>query len=136
MDTTIGKKKKFVYFFVLQKANNLSQKMLIEGFQAWMLRGLSFLLPFLFFGYFWELYNAYVLFKLWRGYPISLSGGRAPAVIPCNEWHVPALSFIFFVLFLGNFLTTYSGKYYALLLINFFRPCVSLSLSLSLNFKS
>jgi hypothetical protein len=75
-----------------------------------MLRGLSFLLPFLFFGYFWELYNAYVLFKLWRGYPIATGGGRAPAVIPCNEWHVPALSLIFFVLFLGNFLTTYSGE--------------------------
>jgi hypothetical protein len=75
-----------------------------------MLRGLSFLLPFLFFGYFWELYNAFVLFKIWRGYPISING-QPPAVIPCNDWHVPVLSLIFFILFMGNFLTTYSGKY-------------------------
>ena len=66
----------------------------IEGFQSWMLRGLSFLLPFLFFGYFWELYNAYFLFQL------ALSTGF-------QEWPVVALSFIFFILFLGNFITTY-----------------------------
>lgn len=58
-----------------------------------MLRGLSFLLPFLFFGYFWELYNSYLLFTLIR------SGH--------TEWQVYALCGIFFVLFLGNFLTTY-----------------------------
>jgi len=36
----------------------------IEGFHSWMWRGLSFLLPFLFVGYFYQLYNAYVLYKL------------------------------------------------------------------------
>ena len=36
----------------------------IEGFHSWMWRGLSFLLPFLFVGYFFELYNAYALYKL------------------------------------------------------------------------
>ena len=31
----------------------------IEGFHSWMWRGLSFLLPFLYTGYFYELYNAW-----------------------------------------------------------------------------
>lgn len=66
----------------------------MEGFQTWMSKGLSFLLPFLFIGYFWELHNAYVLFNL------SLSD-------MCHEWQVSVLSVIFFVLFAGNFVTTY-----------------------------
>lgn len=36
----------------------------IEGFHSWMWRGLSFLLPFLFIGYLFQLYNAYTLFLL------------------------------------------------------------------------
>lgn len=36
----------------------------IEGFHSWMWRGLSFLLPFLFFGYAFQLYNSYVLYQL------------------------------------------------------------------------
>lgn len=36
----------------------------IEGFHSWMWRGLSFLLPFLFMGYMFQLYNAYVLYQL------------------------------------------------------------------------
>lgn len=36
----------------------------IEGFHSWMWRGLGFILPFLFVGYFWELYNAYTLYLL------------------------------------------------------------------------
>nr|XP_009684170.1 PREDICTED: transmembrane protein 120A isoform X1 [Struthio camelus australis] len=36
----------------------------VEGFQSWMWRGLTFLLPFLFFGQFWQLYNAITLFRL------------------------------------------------------------------------
>ncbi|KAJ8679922.1 hypothetical protein QAD02_015709 [Eretmocerus hayati] len=64
----------------------------IEGFHSWMWRGLSFLLPFLFVGYFFQLYNAYVLFKLvWH---------------PEATWHVPVLSASFLVLFLGNVTTT------------------------------
>ncbi|XP_046495919.1 transmembrane protein 120B isoform X3 [Equus quagga] len=35
-----------------------------EGFQSWMWRGLTFLLPFLFCGHFWQLYNAVTLFEL------------------------------------------------------------------------
>lgn len=66
----------------------------VEGFQSWMTKGLSFLLPFLFFGYFWELYNAYILYIIYYS-------------DFCNEWQVIVLSFIFFVLFLGNFFTTY-----------------------------
>lgn len=36
----------------------------IEGFHSWMWRGLSFLLPFLYAGYAFQLYNAYSLYKL------------------------------------------------------------------------
>jgi len=36
----------------------------IDGFHSWMWRGLSFLLPFLVIGYGWQLYNAYLLYKL------------------------------------------------------------------------
>lgn len=64
----------------------------IEGFHSWMWQGLSFLFPFLFVGYFFQLYNAYVLFKLiWH---------------PEATWHVPLLSIMFMVLFLGNVTTT------------------------------
>ncbi|XP_072024819.1 transmembrane protein 120B-like [Amphiura filiformis] len=65
----------------------------VEGFQKWMWRGLSFLLPFLFGGYIFQLYNAYFLFQL-SFHP------------DCNEWMVPAASLIFFILFLGNMSTT------------------------------
>ncbi|XP_039635688.1 transmembrane protein 120B [Perca fluviatilis] len=64
-----------------------------EGFQSWMWRGLTFLLPFLFFGHFWQLYNSVTLFRL---------GGRED----CKEWQVFMLALTFLVLFLGNFLTT------------------------------
>ncbi|XP_077354594.1 transmembrane protein 120B isoform X3 [Festucalex cinctus] len=65
----------------------------VEGFQSWMWRGLTFLLPFLFFGHFWQLYNSVSLFRL---------AGRDD----CKEWQVLMLALTFLVLFLGNFLTT------------------------------
>ncbi|XP_048874939.1 transmembrane protein 120B [Brienomyrus brachyistius] len=65
----------------------------VEGFQSWMWRGLTFLLPFLFFGHFWQLYNAVSLFEL-------------ASHKDCKEWQVPMLALTFLVLFLGNFLTT------------------------------
>ncbi|XP_053130911.1 ion channel TACAN isoform X2 [Hemicordylus capensis] len=65
----------------------------VEGFQSWMWRGLTFLLPFLFFGQFWQLFNAVTLFHL----------ARHPE---CKEWQVLMCSFPFFVLFAGNFFTT------------------------------
>ncbi|XP_011306303.1 transmembrane protein 120 homolog [Fopius arisanus] len=64
----------------------------IEGFHSWMWRGLSFLLPFLFVGYFFQLYNAYTLYHLMSH--------------PEATWHVPVLSAMFFILFLGNAITT------------------------------
>ncbi|KAB0792643.1 hypothetical protein PPYR_14602 [Photinus pyralis] len=64
----------------------------IEGFHSWMWRGLSFLLPFLFIGYLFQLYNAYVLYKL--------------SFLPTATWHVPVLSFMFLVFFIGNTTTT------------------------------
>ncbi|XP_042251510.1 transmembrane protein 120B [Thunnus albacares] len=65
----------------------------VEGFQSWMWRGLTFLLPFLFFGHFWQLYNSVSLFRL---------AGHED----CKEWQVFMLALTFLVLFLGNFLTT------------------------------
>ncbi|KAG8587737.1 hypothetical protein GDO81_005769 [Engystomops pustulosus] len=65
----------------------------VEGFQSWMWRGLTFLLPFLFFGQFWQLYNAITLFQL----------ARHPE---CKEWQVIMSGAPFFVHFMGNFFTT------------------------------
>ncbi|MEJ1272645.1 transmembrane protein 120A [Cricetulus griseus] len=65
----------------------------VEGFQSWMWRGLTFLLPFLFFGHFWQLFNALTLFNL----------ARDPE---CKEWQVLMCGFPFLLLFLGNFFTT------------------------------
>ncbi|CAL8278762.1 unnamed protein product [Merluccius merluccius] len=65
----------------------------VEGFQSWMWRGLTFVLPFLFFGHFWQLYNSITLFRL---------AGHED----CKEWQVFMLALTFLVLFLGNFLTT------------------------------
>ncbi|XP_054366510.1 transmembrane protein 120B isoform X1 [Mirounga angustirostris] len=65
----------------------------VEGFQSWMWRGLTFLLPFLFCGHFWQLYNAVTLFEF-------------SSHEECREWQVFVLALTFLVLFLGNFLTT------------------------------
>lgn len=65
----------------------------VDGFHSWMWRGLKFLLPFLTLGYCWQLYNAYTLFKVSSSYDVV-------------EWQVPTAALIFFVLFLGNSLTT------------------------------
>uniref|UniRef100_A0A8C6CZB6 Transmembrane protein 120A n=1 Tax=Moschus moschiferus TaxID=68415 RepID=A0A8C6CZB6_MOSMO len=65
----------------------------VEGFQSWMWRGLTFLLPFLFFGHFWQLFNALTLFSL----------AQDP---DCKEWQVLMCGFPFLLLFLGNFFTT------------------------------
>lgn len=66
----------------------------VEGFHFWMWRGLGFIIPFLLIGYIWELYNAYTLYLL------SFSDKA--------EWHVITLAALFFLLFLGNTLTTLS----------------------------
>uniref|UniRef100_A0A8C9WNM2 Transmembrane protein 120Aa n=1 Tax=Scleropages formosus TaxID=113540 RepID=A0A8C9WNM2_SCLFO len=71
----------------------------VEGFQSWMWRGLTFLLPFLFFGQFWQLYNALTLFKM--------------AQLPdCKEWQVVMCGCSYLVLFLGNFFTTLGVVYH------------------------
>lgn len=64
----------------------------IEGFHSWMWRGLSFLLPFLYTGYLFQLYNAYKLYTLMSH--------------PEATWQVSVLSILFFVLFFGNTVTT------------------------------
>ncbi|XP_060902317.1 ion channel TACAN-like [Labrus mixtus] len=65
----------------------------VEGFQSWMWKGLTFLLPFLFFGHFWQLFNSVSLFRM--------------AQLPdCKEWQVLMCGLCFLVLFMGNFSTT------------------------------
>ncbi|XP_050410361.1 ion channel TACAN [Patella vulgata] len=64
-----------------------------EGFMSWMWKGLAFLLPPIFFGYFFQCYNAYVLYHL----------SQLPE---CKEWQVIVLAAIHFVLFAGNLATT------------------------------
>jgi len=64
----------------------------IEGFHSWMWRGLSFLLPFLFIGYGYQLYLAYILYQL--------------SYHPDATWQVPVLCLLFFIVFFGNTLTT------------------------------
>ncbi|XP_031792246.1 transmembrane protein 120B isoform X2 [Piliocolobus tephrosceles] len=58
----------------------------VEGFQSWMWRGLTFLLPFLFCGHFWQLYNAVTLFELssheecreWQVWRVGACSGEVP----------------------------------------------------------
>ncbi|XP_055615571.1 transmembrane protein 120 homolog [Toxorhynchites rutilus septentrionalis] len=64
----------------------------IEGFHSWMWRGLSFLIPFLFVGYLFQAYNAWILYKL--------------ASHPEATWQIPVLSILFLILFIGNTTTT------------------------------
>ncbi|PWA20466.1 hypothetical protein CCH79_00003705, partial [Gambusia affinis] len=65
----------------------------IEGFQSWMWKGLTFILPFLFFGHFWQLLNCVSLFRM--------------ALLPeCKEWQVSMCGICFLVLFIGNFFST------------------------------
>ncbi|XP_063061506.1 transmembrane protein 120A-like [Engraulis encrasicolus] len=65
----------------------------VEGFQSWMWRGLTFLLPFLFFGHFWQLFNGISLYRM----------SNLPE---CVEWQVFTCGLCFLVLFTGNFFTT------------------------------
>jgi len=65
----------------------------IQGWVSWMWSGLSFLLPFLYIGYIFQFYNSYTLFKLSQRNE-------------CDEWQIPVSSFIFFIIFLGNTITT------------------------------
>ncbi|XP_056140653.1 ion channel TACAN-like [Lampris incognitus] len=70
----------------------------VEGFQSWMWRGLTFLLPFLFFGHFWQLYNGTTLFRM--------------AQLPeCKEWQVVMCGCSYLMLFMGNFFTTLGVVY-------------------------
>ncbi|XP_048733010.1 ion channel TACAN-like [Ostrea edulis] len=65
----------------------------VEGFMSWMWKGISFLLPLLFAGYFFQLYNAYVLYRLSQD-------------SQCKEWQVLFLAIIHLILSVGNITTT------------------------------
>ncbi|CAJ0580844.1 unnamed protein product, partial [Mesorhabditis spiculigera] len=65
-----------------------SMDLTLEGFDMWMFRGLTFLLPILVFAYLGEIYNAYTLYSMWtRG---------------TTSWHVPTLGVLFFIVGNGN----------------------------------
>merc|ERR1719411_444586 len=64
----------------------------IDGFHSWMWKGMSFLLPFLYIGYIWQLYNAYTLYYLINA--------------PGATWQIPVLFILFSILGVGNFITT------------------------------
>ncbi|CDW57189.1 transmembrane protein 120B [Trichuris trichiura] len=70
-----------------------SMDITVEGFHSWMFRGLTFLLPFLIFGYLYQLYIAYKLYLISKE-------------VWCPEWQVTALALIFFGVAVGNTLTT------------------------------
>lgn len=65
----------------------------IDGFHSWMWKGLVWLLPFLYFGYIFELYNAWTLYWIYQTQASS-------------SWHVLATSMLFLLLGLGNLITT------------------------------
>ncbi|KAL6728874.1 hypothetical protein Aduo_010607 [Ancylostoma duodenale] len=64
----------------------------VEGFTSFMFKGLTFLLPFLVAAYIFQIYNAYTLWYL----SYNCEG----------QWQVFALCFMFFVLAVGNIVTT------------------------------
>jgi len=64
----------------------------VDGFQCWMWKGLTFLLPFLTFGYAWELYHSYTLYML--------------SFCEDAEWQVMVLSVLFAILGIGNITAT------------------------------
>lgn len=65
----------------------------LQGFHSYMWRGLSFLLPFLYIGYAFQVYNAHNLYQLYQ-------------MSETHEWQVIFTSFIYFIIFLGNVVTT------------------------------
>jgi len=65
----------------------------IDGFHSWMWKGLVWLLPFLYFGYALEVYNAYTLYHIYYTQEDA-------------TWHLAALSLHFLVRGLGNLITT------------------------------
>jgi len=70
-----------------------SMDITVEGFHSWMFRGLTFLLPFLLFGYVLQVYNAYTLWNIM-------------AENECREWQVVAVAMLFVMLAVGNTATT------------------------------
>lgn len=77
---------------ILGKCNHLA--VTVKGFRAWMWQGLTFLLPFLFLGYLFQLYITYDLYKIFKSRKQICT------------WHVPVLSIIFLIVTLGNTFTT------------------------------
>jgi len=64
----------------------------VDGFQSWMWKSLTFLLPFLTVGYAWQLYHSYTLYFL--------------SFCEDAEWQVITLSILFAILGIGNISAT------------------------------
>ncbi|XP_063720641.1 ion channel TACAN-like isoform X3 [Symsagittifera roscoffensis] len=75
----------------LGASSNSQMRITVEGFQGWMWRGLTFMIPFLLVIYSLELYNSFILYNL-SFHP------------KCSEWQVPVVGILFFFLGSGNFL--------------------------------
>ncbi|KAG7226054.1 hypothetical protein INR49_018664 [Caranx melampygus] len=75
----------------------------VEGFQSWMWKGLTFLLPFLFFGHVIGDVDNILIFLAALQWHLSLQNGTAPN---CKEWQVLMCGLCFLILFMGNFFTT------------------------------
>lgn len=65
----------------------------LQGFHSWMWKGLTFLLPFLYIGYGLQSYNALFLYQLYQK-------------LENFEWQIAFTGFIYFVISLGNIVTT------------------------------
>jgi len=78
----------------LGASSSSQMRITVEGFQGWMWRGLTFIIPFLLVIYSLELYNAYILYHL-SFHP------------KCKEWQVPVVGVLFFFLGSGNYLALF-----------------------------
>ncbi|XP_075250761.1 transmembrane protein 120A-like isoform X2 [Convolutriloba macropyga] len=78
----------------LGASSNSQMRITVEGFQGWMWRGLTFIIPFLLVIYSLELYNAYILYHL-SFHP------------KCSEWQVPVVGLLFFFLGSGNYMALF-----------------------------
>ena len=69
-----------------------------------MIQGLVWLLPFLYFGYLFEIYNAYALYFIYLQVRFEWITGLLLISVqfPDATWHVAAMSILFLMLGLGN----------------------------------
>ena len=86
------------HLMMISKASQLNHPIIT------MIQGLVWLLPFLYFGYLFEIYNAYALYFIYLQVRIEwITGFLLISVqFPDATWHVAAMSILFLMLGLGN----------------------------------